>query len=124
MKSRDKTPASGVPIAAAAIDNKGSAKQKIDDIDPVLGIPVRDLNLFNAYWHEVAVMASEDPRPNTPEEQVADDELYARCLETLSNPRPRFAPSAHAHASRERDVVRRLGARGPSGDRTRCSRRR
>lgn len=62
----------------------GTREPGEDDIDPDLGIPVKDLNLFNGYWHELAVMASEDPRPNTPEEQAADDELYARCLETLS----------------------------------------
>lgn len=62
----------------------GTRDPGADDIDPDLGIPVKDLNLFNGYWHARAVMASEDPRPNTPEEQAADDELYARCLETLS----------------------------------------
>ena len=62
----------------------GTRDPGADDIDPDLGIPVKDLNLFNGYWHARAVMAAEDPRPNTPEEQAADDELCARCLETLS----------------------------------------
>ena len=85
MNRDDNTPAFGVPTrrAAAAID-EASAEQTADELDPELGIPVKDLNLFNAYWHELAVMASEDPRPNTPEEQAADDELYAKCLEAMS----------------------------------------
>ena len=62
----------------------GEPEPDADVIDPDLGIAVKDLNLFNGYWHARAVMASEDPRPNAPEEQAADDELYARCLETLS----------------------------------------
>ena len=81
--------------------NLGAGTRDVDDIDPALGIPVRDLNLFNAYWHELAVIASEDPRPNTPEEQAADDELYAKCLETLSK------SPAEVRAERDRARARK-----------------
>lgn len=85
MNSDDNTPAFGVPnVRAVATIDDASRDQQVDEVDPDLGIPVKDLNLFNAYWHELAMIASEDPRPNTPEEQAADDELHARCLEMLS----------------------------------------
>jgi hypothetical protein len=85
MDSDDNTPAFGVPTrrAAASID-EASAEQTADELDPDLAIPVKDLNVFNAYWRELAAIASEDPRPNTAEEQAADDELYAKCLETTA----------------------------------------
>ena len=97
MNSDDNTPAFGVPAGrtAAAIDET-SAEQTADELDPDLAIPVKDLNVFNAYWRELAVMASEDPRPNTAEDQVADDELYAKCLETTSK------SPAEVRAERER----------------------
>jgi hypothetical protein len=85
MDSDDNTPAFGVPnVRAVAVIDEASREQKADEIDPDLGIAAKDLNLFNAYWHELATIASEDPRPNTEEEQAADDELYAKCLETMS----------------------------------------
>ncbi len=99
MNSDDNTPAFGVATTrtVGAIDET-SGEQQADELDPDLGIPVKDLNLFNAYWHELAVMASEDPTPNTPEEQAADDELHARCLETLSK--------SPADVRRERELAR------------------
>ncbi len=84
MDSDDNTPAFGVKVRAVAANDEASREQTVEEIDPDLGIPVKDLNLFNAYWHELAVLASEDPRPNTPEDQAADDELHAKCLETMS----------------------------------------
>ena len=85
MNSDDNTPAFGVPAGRAVVANdEASAEQATDELDPDLAIPVKDLNVFNAYWRELAVIASEDPRPNTAEEQAADDELYAKCLEVTS----------------------------------------
>jgi hypothetical protein len=89
MNSDDNTPAFGVrvPIGrTVGATDEASAEQTADELDPDLGIPAKDLNIFNAYWRELAVIASEDPRPNTAEEQLADDELYAKCLETTSKP--------------------------------------
>jgi hypothetical protein len=97
MDSDDNTPAFGVPAGRAVVANdEASAEQTGDELDPDLAIPVRDLNVFNAYWHELAVISSEDSRPNTAEEQAADDELYAKCLETTSK------SPAEIRAQRER----------------------
>ena len=97
MNSDDNTPAFGVPAGRAVVANdEASAEQTADELDPDLAIPVKDLNVFNAYWRELAVIASEDPRPNTPEEQAADDELYAKCLEVTSK------SPAEVRAERER----------------------
>ncbi len=55
-----------------------------DDLDPDLGIPIKDLNLVDAYFHELGIQAAEDRRPNTPEEQALDDALFARMKETMT----------------------------------------
>ena len=102
MDSDDNTPAFGVPrVRAVAANDEASREQTVEEIDPDLGIPVKDLNLFNAYWHELAVLASEDPRANTAEEQAADDELHAKCLETMSK------SPAEVRAERERARARK-----------------
>lgn len=41
------------------------------------------LDLLDAYNHEQAMIASEDPRPCTPEEQADVDELMARAREVM-----------------------------------------
>lgn len=96
MDSDDNTPAFGVRLGPVTANDEASREQKADEIDPDLGIAVKDLNLFNAYWHELAMIASEDPRPNTTEEQAADDELHAKCLELMSK------SPAEVRAERER----------------------
>ena len=48
------------------------------------------------------MIASQDPRANTPEEQAADDELYMKCLETTSK------SPAEVRAERERARARKL----------------
>ena len=102
MDSDDNTPAFGVPAGrTVAVIDETSAEHTADELDPDLAIPVKDLNVFNAYWHELAVLASEDPRPNTAEEQAADDELHAKCLETLSK------SPAEVRAERERARARK-----------------
>ncbi len=85
MTNDDKTPAFGVPTnATEAIIDEASIEDGSDEVDPDLGIPAKDLRLFDAYFHELGVLAAEDPRPNSPEEQAAIDELYAQTLETMS----------------------------------------
>lgn len=102
MNSDDNTPAFGVPAGRAVVANdEASADQTADELDPDLAIPVKDLNVFNAYWRELAVIASEDPRPNTAEEQAADDELYEECLDVTSK------SPAEVRAERERARVRK-----------------
>lgn len=102
MDSDDNTPAFGVKVRAVAANDEASRDQAVEEVDPDLGIPLKDLNLFNAYWHELAVLASEDPRANTAEEQAADDELHAKCLETMSK------SPAEVRAERERARARKL----------------
>lgn len=41
------------------------------------------LDLIDAYYHERGVIASEDPRPCSPEEQAEVYEIYARGLELM-----------------------------------------
>ncbi len=97
MNSDDNTPAFGVPAAGAVnVIDEATGDQTADELDPDSGIPVKDLNVFNAYWHELAAIASESPRPNTAEEQAVDDELYMKCLETMSR------SPAEIRAERER----------------------
>lgn len=75
----------GLPLAcASATGDEAAVERPRETIAPTLGIPVKDLNLFNAYWHELGVMDGEDSSPNTPEEQADVDELYAIGLVTMS----------------------------------------
>jgi len=53
-------------------------------VDPVLGIPIKDLRLVDSYFHELAMEAALDPRPNTPAEQAIDDELLVRARERMT----------------------------------------
>ena len=85
-----------LPGRTVAVTDEASAEQTADELDPDLAIPAKDLNIFNAYWRELAVVASEAPRPNTPGEQAADDELYGKCLDTTSK------SPAEVRAERER----------------------
>lgn len=89
MNHDDNTPAFGVPttVPVGAATDDASLDHSADEIDPDLRIPVKDVNLFVAYCHEVGMLAAEDPRPNTPEEQESLDELLAMCRETMSKPR-------------------------------------
>ena len=85
MTNDDKTPAFGVPTTAAeSVLDEAAVEGTSSDIDPDLGLPVKDLNLFDAYYHELGMLAVENQRPLSPEEQAALDELYARTLETMS----------------------------------------
>lgn len=88
MNHDDNTPVFGVPttVPIGAATDDASLDHGADEIDSGLRIPVKDVNLFLAYCHEVGMLAAEDPRPNTPEEQASLDELLAMCRETLSKP--------------------------------------
>ena len=80
MTNDDKTPPFGVP--RLPVDN--ALDEPPDEIDPDLGIPEKDLRLFDAYYYELGTLASEDPRPNTPEEQEREDASFARIQDTMS----------------------------------------
>jgi hypothetical protein len=84
-------PARGTPATGVVIDGP-----RADDFDPALKVTESDLRLLDAYYHERAIDASEDPRPNTEEEQAADDALLAAMRKTMS-----MSP-AEAYASRSR----------------------
>lgn len=85
MTTDDKTPAFGVPTTPAeGVLDEAVVEETSDAIDPDLGVPVKDLNLFDAYYHELGMLAVENPRTLSPEEQAALDELYATTLETMS----------------------------------------
>jgi hypothetical protein len=53
-------------------------------VDVTSGIREEDLRLLDAYNHELAIEASEDPRPNTAEEDEEDAELLRRAELTMS----------------------------------------
>ncbi len=65
-------------------------------------IAEEDLRLLDAINHELALDASNDPRPNTPEEDVADADLLARAKRTMS-----MTPEQVARARRARRASRR-----------------
>lgn len=71
-------------------------------IDVTGGISEEDLRLLDAVNHELALDASNDPRPNTPEEDEADADLLARAQRTMS-----MAPEQVARDRRARRVNRR-----------------
>jgi hypothetical protein len=48
------------------------------------GIREDDLRLLDAVNHELALDASDDPSPNTPEEDEADADLLARAQRTMA----------------------------------------
>lgn len=82
------TPAFGVPTVRPGVAiGDASLDKSAEAIDPDLGIPVRDVNLFDAYSHELARMAAEDPRPDTPEEQADVERLYAMSLDAHTKTR-------------------------------------
>ena len=61
------------PTAEHAIQRRprdGAATATNDEIDPVLGVSERDLRIVNAFYHELALDASQDPAPLTPRELV------------------------------------------------------
>lgn len=57
------------------------------DSDLLLSVEERDLRILDAFFHELAMDASTDPTPNTPEEQAEDDALMAWAHEMMSTPR-------------------------------------
>lgn len=71
-------------------------------IDVAGGISEEDLRLLDAINHELALDASNDPRPNTPEEDEADADLHARAQRTMS-----MTPDQVARDRRARRVNRR-----------------
>lgn len=88
MNSDDNnTPALGVPILPRTITTEEAPPESTGDaIHPELGIPIKDLNVFDAYWHEVGMLACEDPRPSTAEEKQRAEETYRSLLEMMSKP--------------------------------------
>src|SRR5437868_2617291 len=68
------------PTAETALPPRprdGAANGPADDVDPVLGISECDLNIVNAFYHELAVDASQDPSPLTAAELVELESLDA-----------------------------------------------
>ncbi len=48
-----------------------------DVVDPVIGIGEGDIRMVDAFFHELALDASLDPRPPTAEEQAANTRIAA-----------------------------------------------
>ncbi len=84
-------------IEPAKLRNRGPTPVEHDDeIDPVLGVTAGELRMVDAFFHELALEAAADPRPPTPAEQIAVDNLRAR-FERLKAMKPE-----EADAERER----------------------
>lgn len=87
MNSDDNTPALGIPTIPRTITREETLPAVPgDDIDPELGVSVEDLNVFDAFWHEVGMLACEDPRPSTPEEKERAEQTYRSLVEMMSKP--------------------------------------
>lgn len=102
MNSDDKTPSFGVPTVPRTITVEEALPESPgDEIHPALGIPIEDLNAFDAFWYEVGMLACEDPRPSTPEEKERAADTYRSLLEMMSK-----SPE-EIRAERERRRARR-----------------
>jgi len=87
MSSDDKTPSLGVPAIPRAITTEEVLPDSsIDEFHPELGIPIKDLNVVDAYWHERGMLACEDPRPSTPEEKERALATYRSLVEMMARP--------------------------------------
>src|SRR5262245_44571218 len=78
-------------VEVKILDEMATAPPAADGVDPVLGVSETDLDLLDALNYLLALDASADPRPNTPEEDADVDWLMNRaCL----GHRPRSALNA------------------------------
>jgi hypothetical protein len=78
-----------------------------DDLDPMLGVTSGELRIVDAFIHELALEAAEDPSPPTAEEQLAIDDLRER-FERLQRMTPE---EEEAERQRLLAMDRRLGMR-------------
>jgi len=85
----------------AASNAPGAPPNRGEAIDPVFGLTEGELCIADAFFHELALEAARDPRPPTPEEQEAIDDLRERA-ERLKTMTP-------AELATERERLRRLG---------------
>ena len=84
-------------VEVKLLDEATPSRPEADGVAPVLGISETDLDLLDAVNHQLALDASEDPRPNTPEEDADDAWLMDRARKRMS-----MSP-AEVRAQRERD---------------------
>jgi len=56
------------------------------DRELLQGVVARDLRILDAFFHELALEASNDPTPNSPEEQAEDDVLMAWAQQLMATP--------------------------------------
>lgn len=86
---------------AAASDAPTAPPNDEDEIDPVFGLTAAELRIADAFFYEVALEAARDPRPPTPEEQEAIDDLRQRA--------ERLKAMTPEELDAERERLRRLG---------------
>lgn len=87
MNTDDTTPSFGVPLVPRTVTaEEASPDAPGDEVHPELGVPIKDLNVLDAYWYELGMLASEDPRPSTPEEQERAAATYQSLLDMMSRP--------------------------------------
>jgi hypothetical protein len=84
-------------VEIKTVDEVAPAQPGGEGVDPVLGVSEADLDLLDAFYHQLALDASQDPRPNTPEEDADDEWLMDRARKRMSMSR------AEVCAQRERD---------------------
>jgi hypothetical protein len=84
-------------VEAKILDEAIPSRPGADGVAPVLGVSGTDLDLLDAVNHQFALDASEDPRPNTPEEDADDEWLMERARKRMS------MSAAEIRAQRESD---------------------
>jgi len=84
-------------VEVKTVDEVVPVPPTADGGDPVLGVSETELELLDALNHQLALDASEDPRPNTPEEDADVEWLMNRARQRMS-----MSP-AEVRAQRERD---------------------
>jgi hypothetical protein len=84
-------------VEGKILDEVAPSQPGADGVAPVLGVSEADLALLDAVNHQFALDASEDPRPNTPDEDADDAWLMDRARKRMS-----MSPG-EVRAQRERD---------------------
>jgi len=68
----------GRETSTATSATRSGGRRHGDAIDPALDVTSAELRIVDAFFHELALEAAEDPSPPTPREQLAIDNLRAR----------------------------------------------
>jgi hypothetical protein len=99
--SDDWSPPTGEHERPPTIDSIEVTSELDEEVDPVLGISARDLRLVDAFYHNLGVVASEDPSPPTAEEEQSINWLGEQ-FEKLQAMTPEELEALRAERARRR----------------------